>query len=621
MKSIKKIYVAILSLALVMVNPGCMDILDEEPVALLTPEFFKTPAGIEGGLNAAYSYMRYMYGPQGMACQSTYGTDDYTYGGGGSATQALNIYSNLDAGHGDLPGPWNRAYPGINTCNGVIDLGPEADMDDEVRTQLIAEAKYLRAHYYLILIQIFGGVTLDLGSGPLRFNETPKNEFTRVSFRESIDAVIQDLTDAAAELPDAPGAPGKVWKASAYHLLAKAYLTAAWDESGTQADVDGALAAVAALIPDATSPIGNFGAVLQDDFESIFEHGNEYNLEVLYSVNRNADENFNERETDQGNGNNFYWRSIYYNPSQFTGIADPEDGINRSVEYGRPWWRFMPSAWLITEAFDNKDIDTRFDGTFRTVWNANVEDESTYATWTAADVTDGKLNQDGTPAVEGEPIYSIGDTAVWMIQAWNADLSAAELANIATKGYAAVTYDDVFNGPAGSGANGTISQRQNWPDMKKWDAPLRPVAGTEDDPNIRSTRPHIACRLAEAYLLGAEAAFLDGNNNLAAQYINTLRTRAAVAGQEAAMQINAGDIDIDFILDERSREMTGEMTRWYDLTRTDKLKERAEAYNQDVVVGSIDPDVHYVRPIPQGTIDLTFDPSTSDNKYPQNPGY
>jgi hypothetical protein len=151
-----------------------------------------------------------------------------------------------------------------------------------------------------------------------------------------------------------------------------------------------------------------------------------------------------------------------------------------------------------------------------------------------------------------------------------------------------------------------------YPSLKKYDAKERPFAGTATDPNVNSYRPVIVYRLADTYLLGAEAALLSGNPALAADYINTVRLRAAYPGMENEMMITAADVDLDFLLDERSRELNGEFMRWWDLNRTGKLIERVQLYNEQ---GSPNIQSHHVlRPIPQSQIDLA-------PGFPQNPGY
>jgi hypothetical protein len=83
------------------------------------------------------------------------------------------------------------------------------------------------------------------------------------------------------------------------------------------------------------------------------------------------------------------------------------------------------------------------------------------------------------------------------------------------------------------------------------------------DLNAPSVRPVIVFRLAETYLIAAEAAFMIGNNADAVKYINIVRERAASAGNAANMDITAANLSLDFILDERSRELCGEIVRWW----------------------------------------------------------
>lgn len=153
--------------------------------------------------------------------------------------------------------------------------------------------------------------------------------------------------------------------------------------------------------------------------------------------------------------------------------------------------------------------------------------------------------------------------------------------------------------------------------MKKYDD------STKLHTNDASDRPFIMMRFAEIYLIAAEAAFKAGNNVNSAAMINVLRTRAAFrtsntatqnAAAIAANQITPGNINIDFIMDERTRELYGEWMRWYDLVRTKTLAARIATYNP---VAAFDPAKHYLRPIPQTQINLV----TTGPKYPQNPGY
>lgn len=123
-----------------------------------------------------------------------------------------------------------------------------------------------------------------------------------------------------------------------------------------------------------------------------------------------------------------------------------------------------------------------------------------------------------------------------------------------------------------------------------------------------TTRDMYVFRLAETYLILVEALHMQGKNSEidgAAYYINQVRQRAG------ADPIHANDVDIDFILDERARELFGEIPRRIDLVRTGKFIERANTYNPKVN-GKAEPR-HELLPIPQEIIDLNI-----DREFPQN---
>jgi hypothetical protein len=150
-----------------------------------------------------------------------------------------------------------------------------------------------------------------------------------------------------------------------------------------------------------------------------------------------------------------------------------------------------------------------------------------------------------------------------------------------------------------------------YPTLTKHLDPNRP---TINDP--RGSRDFLAMRLAETHLIAAEAEFQQSKMGQAADHINNVRLRAAresVPGSEAAMRISESDVDLDLILNERGRELLGEMKRWFDLVRTDQLVNRVRNHNP-FGASNIE-DHHNLRPIPQSQRDRT------EGEFSQNPGY
>jgi hypothetical protein len=134
---------------------------------------------------------------------------------------------------------------------------------------------------------------------------------------------------------------------------------------------------------------------------------------------------------------------------------------------------------------------------------------------------------------------------------------------------------------------------------------------------MKGVRDIVVFRLGETYLLAAEACYLLGDKNKAAEYINVIRRRAALPGKEKEMEISPEIIDMDFILDERAREMAGEFQRWYDLKRTGKLYERMNNPNMNEVIAGRFQQYQELRPIPRNQLSRISNPAD----FPQNEGY
>lgn len=139
-----------------------------------------------------------------------------------------------------------------------------------------------------------------------------------------------------------------------------------------------------------------------------------------------------------------------------------------------------------------------------------------------------------------------------------------------------------------------------------------------DDPTVpfgekTSTRDIILSRLGETYLIAAEAYLQAGNLATALTRLNVVRNRAN------ATPATLADLDIDYILDERGRELLGEYHRWFDLKRTGTLVRRASLYNdliEEANFNGVGGELKILRPIPQRALDLNL-----NNDFPQNPAY
>ena len=148
----------------------------------------------------------------------------------------------------------------------------------------------------------------------------------------------------------------------------------------------------------------------------------------------------------------------------------------------------------------------------------------------------------------------------------------------------------------------------HYPQFVKFDDPTVPF--TQPDQSSQGERDMVMMRSGEAYLIAAEAYLKSGNPTTAATRLTSLRSRAGLT-----TAVDAVDVTLDFILDERARELAGEVNRWMDLKRTGKLIERTLMHNPHAALNNALEEKHLVRPIPQTEIDITGGSITQNTGY------
>lgn len=567
-----------------MLFSGCEDKLMEENHSKLTPDFFATTQGFETGLNAAYAGLREIYGPEeGLHAFTNTGTDEFRTANGNRTSDVANYNSSYTPGNEFSTRLWNSSYKFINTCNGLVHFGMDIEgISMAEKERMVAEARFLRAQYYFLLVQSFGDVTLNT-----TFQDEPVTSASKSDLIEVYDFITEDLMYAKSKLPSSPQKDavlaGKATAAAARHLLAKVYLTYGWvhnknvypyenyyDQVKAQQYFELAYDEASKLITD--SP--GLGLKLLDNFADVHKAGNEANEEVLFSVQYSSDKVF-------GGGHllNHFYVNKYENQLG-----------ERNIKDGRCYAWFRATPWLLNVAFADKTNDSRYINTFQTVW---------YATKTTS----------------GEYTIEIGDTEHTL----NADLSVIGDTAMVMPGYNMSTGEiEAISQNRGEGKNKfyvftpeTYTDATIFPTMTKFLDPITRVHYNEN-----SHRPVIVYRLADTYLMAAEAALLTNKTGKGEEFINAVRERAAFPGKEADMKIESTDITIDFILDERARELCAEHLRWFDLVRTGKLLERVKLYDDFEATNNIQ-WFHVLRPIPQSQIDRTI----TGTPFPQNQGW
>ena len=643
---------------------SCNDVLDEQPRSIYDPGFFQTEKGIDGGLTSLYAHLRNIYGNGYYLNICETGTDEYTYG-----QSADNNFKDADlSGAGSLTASssrsdrlWDNVFTFINTASGIIENATEAGISEAK----ISEARFFRAFDYFQLVRTFGGVPLDFGSGELRFNATPSRTSQRNTVPEVYTkAIFPDLLTAIQQLPDEPRTTGAVTKTVARKFLSEAYLTYAWwlenpknkptyPECARQ-DPDGHNAAwyfqqaydVAIAALQNPGPYG-----LADTYYDVTRYDNDRNREILlYADHTPESAQYNGMDESGGswgwaNGNppdnfagwmtNWNYGSVQMKASDGTYINPVQREATQPL--GRPWTRMAPCIDAI-ENFTFKQKDSRYDATFTTVYHGNWHYGD--AKWQQLTYVEGS---DGQPINQGEIVVRFLDEQPATPVAYSS--KAREHLQM---GFGTLAgYREYVVEPEG------IS-RLRYPGLYKLG--MRPMETLSADgrqqlgsPNGSNSRPFNIAKFSEFYLLAAEAAVKGATTQsgyTARELLNVLRARAGkwthrVNGLTQYCEPYVADfsaeltaatpqtITIDYILDERMRELFGEGYRWFDLTRTQTWQEKAGQYRicgskaTDHAVETITrtiPDGYYLRPIPKTTIDA-FEMTDEERIAYQNPAY
>ena len=619
---------------------ACSNVLEEEPRSIYTPDYFKTEKGVIGGLTSMYAHLRYIYG-QGYYYNTTEtGTDEATYAQSADANfkdMDLSGVGSITPSSSRTDALWQPAFININTASGIIE---NAQAIGTVSNAMIAEARFFRAFDYFALVQTFGGVPLDLGAGELKFNTSP----SRFSVRNTVPqvytkAIFPDLVIAVNDLPDVGRVKGGVTKTAARLYLAKAYLTYAWwlknpnniptYPETTRVDPDGHDAAwyFQKAYDVAAAGIDSHGAfALQPTYYDVHIGSNDRNSEiVLYADHTEKSEFFNASSLTYSNGaapENFavWMMTPNYTNIRSSGVSSVQREADQHL--GRPYARMCPTIGAITNTFADKTNDSRYDGTFTSVYRGN---------WNKAGNTSPTLNNaNGLPVAPGGAILSFLN---------NDDPSVVYTASTGGVGAGVLPgRSDFVISPSGV-------SRILFPGLWKLGVYRTDGAGGLGQPNAASTRPFNIAKLSELYLIAAEAAVMGATpqgGKSARELVNVLRARAGkwrfdnngnvvktVDNSAAMTAATPATIDINYILAERSREYFGEGYRWFDLIRTQKWAELSGSYkicgtsygdHTPVTVARDIKPYHYLRPIPQSQFDAMIMTAEEKAVY-QNPGY
>ena len=558
-------YITTLLLLTITITACKKHLQEYNPGGVTAESVFTTPAGFESGVSAAYSYNRWIWGKEAGYHLFEAGSDLWMSGVDDPNAELTQYTSGLNPANPVISAIWSRLYSAVNLCNALINRVGGSGLPANTQRIREGELRMLRAWYYHTIVETWGNVhfTLNETQGLITTaNKTPVDTFYK--------HIINDLRIAVANLPNTTPDNGRATKPAAEAFLSKVFLARNQFDSA---------------FFYANRVITQYNFQLQSKYEDLWSMSNQMNREVIWAVNYSSNLTLNDFS---GPANAIVYpgghpRGANNGHLMFLQKYDVRPGMERSIAYGRPFSRYMPSRSLL-DLFDETK-DSRYFGSFQEVWFSNKATPTTY----------NRVLTNGTTV---SFTINPGDTAHWVTK------QAVSNTFRDSRKYEIFDRNNVYN------ANGTSRNTSNFVSLKKFLDPTRPSVAEQ-----QSGRDAFIFRLADIILVAAEAKHRLNDNVAAAGLINVVRTRAALPGQAAAMQITAADITLDFILDERARELAGEQWRWYDLKRTGKLLSRITALNPQAA-----PNIkshHVVRPIPQTQIDAV----TNKNEFTQNPGY
>ena len=550
---------------------SCSDFLDASNKSNVTAkQSFATKEGLNNLVNNAYQHLQNVYAaPLFTSCFSA-GTDMYA-DARNKMNEALNTYETLTPENTDIKNLYTYLYSGIRAANSVSYYAQTAQVDEKTKGQLVGEARVLAAYEYYLLVNNFGGVPIMKD-----FLTTADTGYPKSSAADVYAYIISELEDVISknvlQASTATKGGGRISQETAKAILAKTYLSAAWDLNKQEY-----FSKAAALADEVIA-----GRKLTTPFAKLWkaDGSGDDNEEFLWDV-----------EYDLATANNTTsggteWSGYYCNY-----LGGNEDNIKATTS------SYVPTLYAL-HCF--KKGDQRYDATFmKELPDINKGNAANTGYWT--------WYKNGESLV-GKPVtryYSAWYETDADFEAWKA-IDPANRAN---------TYRIPMD------SQSKEAQNMDGRDMEYYDN-QQLVFGSSpckkfDDSKTAKTEKNTCYRdihiitLPEMYLVAAEAYLKAGDNPKALARLNEVHQRAGLSAL-------TGTITIDDILDENACENFGNEARWMDLRRTQTLVTRCTKYNHEMG----DKAAQYIgkkllRPIPQAAIDANDQLTLAD----QNPGY
>jgi hypothetical protein len=623
----KLIYKTAILFSCIIIASSCS--LDEyNPTSISGDETLATFDGWKGMQTYCYSSLYgQLFSVVDYLSVAEYGTDIWITATNKTNTQQLYYYEGLATNTNATNKLFQQAYSMINTCNAVINRASKVDGDQNAIKTLKAEAHCLRALYYSILVTQYGPITLSLEESSTNMIVTP----TRNTIEEIYAQIVSDLKIAANDLGATPynGEYSRCTKKTALGLLARVYAQGAGE--GLQEDGVSYWQRARDVATDLITNASSYNASLYSDVSDVWaQANNKNNSEALFIA---AGSDAYTTANIQPYANLFTY--CYPKPNALTNLYPTADNAN--YLYGRINNNVMaPSRYLIN-LFDAK-YDKRWENTFTNAFAEFSVSTSTYAA-KRIKITEALCNTygidksfidktidpyahvqvtTGVPAgnqltakvwpkgetsgdvnklitvknLYADPSYPLDeDENRFLFYLSKEPLSTAEKAK---RAYFCINIDDLFDAEGNYKAaafDGTNSY-QMFPALSKFNWNFDGVFNS----NLQRKYGDIfIMRMAEVYLIAAEAEQQLGNGAKAAEYLNVLRKRACRNAADFDAHMKLSSATEQDVLDEFARELCGEFNRWAILKRHHAFETQLPKGNPRAVQSFT--SKHYLRPI------------------------
>jgi starch-binding outer membrane protein, SusD/RagB family len=566
----KILYIIILALSLIAY--GCSDFLEEDNKGGISNDvFYKTAVGYETLITASYASLRTVYGSCDIngnyngSCPWLLlaGTDLYQKTRQNDHL-SLYEYSSLYPSDQYVLEYYSNCYKAIQTINMALYYNDyPTDLAEATRTQYKAEMRFLRAFYHFLLVEQFGGISIN--QEPTL--EGPRMNMPRNTLADCYDFIISEMEDCLPDLTASTVA--RVNQRVANHYLAKVYLTRAWD-LGNTADFTAAKSYAQAVITAASG-----GITLS--YHNLWSPTNENNSEILFAVQYSA---ASIATTSQGNTQ----QALF---GQYMGGSETHQKLMLT--------QLIP-AWNLHKWYAANDA--RYNESFMLTVYENYFDYYDH------DTTTLKVRA-YYPRIWGRD-FTQADRVAW--KATHDTISSF------------VCYPFLENNEEAYRAG--FNRDFYTPVLKKFDSPASRDFGSTS--TTASVRDVVLARVAEDYFIYAEACIGLNDYVSAANYVQDVLDRPGNAKSGSLTNSIASATTqqeaLEQYLIESGKEFIGEYNgRWPELRRTGMLQFMVEKYNYDIIKQGIDLDfdTYKLRPIPEDAIIINEGIDEDD----QNPGY